>query len=56
MMTFLVQGLSAAAAFFIGYAYALMIFGIFGGVILWLYGSFWLTGGILLIGGKLIFK
>ncbi|MCO5595400.1 hypothetical protein L7F22_049442 [Adiantum nelumboides] len=49
------QVFSAAAAFFAGYLYALLIFGIFSGVILWLYGSFWLTGGLLLAGGILIY-
>lgn len=47
---------SAAAAFFAGYVYALVIFGIFSGVILWLYGSFWLTGGLLLAGGFLCYS
>ncbi|KAI5069154.1 hypothetical protein GOP47_0015455 [Adiantum capillus-veneris] len=50
---FLCLVFSAAVAFFAGYLYALVIFGIYSGVILWLYGSFWLTGGLLLAGGIL---
>ncbi|KAH7445765.1 hypothetical protein KP509_01G023100 [Ceratopteris richardii] len=50
---FLVLG--AAAAFFVGYLYAILIVIIYGGAILWLYGSFWLTGGLLLFGGGLCY-
>lgn len=50
---FLCLVLSAVAAFFAGYMYALVLFGIFSGLILWLYGSFWLTGGVLVVGGIL---
>lgn len=45
--------LSTVAAFLFGYTAALVIMGIFTSVILWIYGSFWVTGGIVLIGGVL---
>lgn len=46
---------SAGAAFFVGYIYALVIIVIFSGLMLWLYGSFWFTGGVIAVGGILFF-
>lgn len=47
----LLQGLSAGAMFLVGYTPAFVLLALYGTAVLWLYGSFWITGGVIVIGG-----
>ncbi|CAM6094917.1 unnamed protein product [Calypogeia fissa] len=44
---------AVAAGFFLGYTFAFGLMGLFGAVVLWMYGSFWTTGAIIVLGGGL---
>ncbi|KAL4200708.1 hypothetical protein AMTRI_Chr02g254910 [Amborella trichopoda] len=50
---FLVLGAAAAAVRFLGYTPGLFLVGFFGILILWMYGNFWVTGSLFLIGAYL---
>lgn len=43
--------IAALVAIFIGLGLAIAIISMFAMVILWLYGSFWTTGVVILLGG-----
>lgn len=45
--------LAAGTVFLVGYTPAIAMLAIFGALVLWLYGSFWLTGAIIITGGAL---
>ena len=45
------QGLAAGAIFLVGYTPAFVILSLYGATVLWLYGSFWMTGAVIIIGG-----
>lgn len=47
----MLQGLAAGAIFFVGYTPAFVLLGLFGAAVLWLYGSFWTTGAVIIVGG-----
>eukprot|EP01018_Ginkgo_biloba_P031101 Gb_02690 [translate_table: standard] len=47
------QGIACLAVLFLGYAPAILIMVIFGAMMLWVYGSFWITGALVIIGGSL---
>jgi len=47
----ILQGLAAGAIFFVGYTPAFVLLGFSGMAVLWLYGSFWLTGAVVIVGG-----
>ncbi|KAG0623873.1 hypothetical protein M758_3G207900 [Ceratodon purpureus] len=49
----IVLGLSAGAVFFVGYTPAFVLLALFGTAVLWLYGSFWTTGAVMIVGGAL---
>ncbi|KAH9329182.1 hypothetical protein KI387_001290 [Taxus chinensis] len=45
------MAISCVAAFVLGYTYAILIMFGLGSLMLWMYGSFWITGTFVLIGG-----
>lgn len=49
------QGLAVAAVFLVGYTPAFALLGLYAAVVLWLYGSFWVTGAVMIIGGLLTY-
>lgn len=48
----MLQGLAAGAIFLVGYTPAFVLLGLFGTAVLWLYGSFWMTGAVIIVGGE----
>ncbi|KAG6545609.1 hypothetical protein Mapa_012963 [Marchantia paleacea] len=47
----LVLVISLGAGFLLGYTPAFALTGLFGAVVLWMYGSFWTTGAVIVVGG-----
>lgn len=47
------SGIACLAGFLLGFAPAIFITAILGATIMWMYGSFWITGALIIIGGSL---
>jgi hypothetical protein len=48
------QVIAAAVVAFVGLGFAVLVIAVAAVVILWLYGSFWTTSGIIILGGNIL--
>jgi DnaJ family protein C protein 14 len=46
--------IAASVAAFVGLGFAVLIVAVLAVVILWLYGSFWITSTVIIVGGHIL--
>ena len=51
--TLFIQVIAASAVAFIGLGFAILLISVLAVVILWIYGSFWTTSAVIVLGGHI---